>query len=176
MAAYVTRSSLELQQLCRAMGGEPQTISGLSGVGDLMLTAFGEMSRNRTLGRRLVQGETLELLTAEMTVEGVPTAQVAVHLGDRCGLELPIFRAVASILSGEMTVQVTNSFHCFRAPFPPLPSCRKLPCNCSVGPDYKRCGADSGVLSDFARQLTCMIMPVITFTSTLYTIFFSRYT
>ncbi len=50
MAAYITRSSLELQSLCKAMGGEPQTISGLSGVGDLILTAFGALSRNRTLG------------------------------------------------------------------------------------------------------------------------------
>jgi len=52
MAAFVTRSSLELQVLCKAMGGEPQTISGLSGVGDLMLTAFGDLSRNRTCGKR----------------------------------------------------------------------------------------------------------------------------
>ena len=72
MAAYITRSSLELQALCKAMGGEPQTISGLSGVGgtflqseniyhdnlifyfvDLILTAFGSLSRNRTLGFQL---------------------------------------------------------------------------------------------------------------------------
>jgi glycerol-3-phosphate dehydrogenase len=53
MAAYITRSSLELQTLCKAMGGEPQTISGLSGVGDLILTAFGSLSRNRSLGIKL---------------------------------------------------------------------------------------------------------------------------
>jgi glycerol-3-phosphate dehydrogenase len=53
MAAYITRSSIELQTLCKAMGGEPQTISGLAGVGDLILTAFGDLSRNRTLGIRL---------------------------------------------------------------------------------------------------------------------------
>eukprot|EP01041_Mallomonas_annulata_P003172 gene3172-6257_t len=105
MAAYVTRSSLELQQLCRAMGGEAQTISGLSGVGDLMLTAFGELSRNRSLGRRLTGGETVDTLTHEMTVEGVPTALVAVHLADRCGLDLPIFRAVAAILSGHLSAK-----------------------------------------------------------------------
>ena len=55
MAAYVTRSSLELMDLCKAMGGEPATISGLSGVGDLMLTAFGELSRNRNFGKKLAQ-------------------------------------------------------------------------------------------------------------------------
>lgn len=68
ISAYVTRSSMELMELCKAMGGEPQTISGLSGIGsplhllipdceigDLMLTAFGEMSRNRTFGKKLAQ-------------------------------------------------------------------------------------------------------------------------
>ena len=51
LAAYVTRSSLELKQLCIAMGGDPSTISGLAGVGDLMLTAFGDLSRNRRFGK-----------------------------------------------------------------------------------------------------------------------------
>lgn len=73
ISAYVTRSSMELMELCKAMGGEPHTISGLSGIGlyhltspylflistwspgDLMLTAFGEMSRNRTFGKKLAQ-------------------------------------------------------------------------------------------------------------------------
>ncbi|RHY88653.1 hypothetical protein DYB35_007630, partial [Aphanomyces astaci] len=55
LAAYVTRSSLELQKLCIAMGGLPHTISGLSGIGDLMLTAFGSLSRNRTCGIRLIK-------------------------------------------------------------------------------------------------------------------------
>ncbi len=55
MAAYVTRSSLELMELCRAMGGEPATISGLAGIGDLMLTAFGDLSRNRSLGCRMAK-------------------------------------------------------------------------------------------------------------------------
>ena len=95
MAAYVTRSSLELQELCKAMGGEPQTISGLSGVGDLMLTAFGELSRNRSLGKRITRGESIAGICKEMTVEGVPTALVAVHFADICGLDLPIFRTVA---------------------------------------------------------------------------------
>lgn len=53
MAAYITRSSLELQTLCKAMGGQPETISGLAGIGDLILTAFGDLSRNRTFGIKL---------------------------------------------------------------------------------------------------------------------------
>ncbi len=94
MAAYVTRSSLELQNLCQAMGGNASTISGLSGVGDLMLTAFGDASRNRSMGKRLCKGENVETITQTMTVEGVPTALVAVRFADKCGLDLPIFRTV----------------------------------------------------------------------------------
>lgn len=105
MAAYLTRSSLELQQLCKAMGGEPDTISGLAGVGDLILTAFGSLSRNRTLGIRLSKGEKMEDILKEMTVEGVPTAVVAVEFAQRCGLDMPIFSAVAKILAGELTIE-----------------------------------------------------------------------
>ncbi|CAM9648101.1 unnamed protein product, partial [Ectocarpus fasciculatus] len=105
MAAYVTRSSLELMDLCKAMGGEPSTISGLSGIGDLMLTAFGNLSRNRTTGTRIAKGEKIEDITATTTVEGVPTAQVAVYFADKCGLELPIFRAVAGVLNGSLKIE-----------------------------------------------------------------------
>ena len=55
LSAFVTRSSLELQALCIAMGGEAHTISGLAGIGDLMLTAFGSLSRNRNCGIRLAR-------------------------------------------------------------------------------------------------------------------------
>merc|ERR1719367_233493 len=103
MAAFVTRSSQELQALARAMGGHELTVSGLSGVGDLMLTSFGDPSRNRTCGMRLVAGETMEQICATTTVEGVPTAQVAVHFADMCDLDLPIFRTIAAVLRGDMT-------------------------------------------------------------------------
>eukprot|EP01039_Chlorochromonas_danica_P006766 gene6766-7476_t len=102
MAAYLTRSSLELQALCQAMGGEPQTISGLSGVGDLILTAFGELSRNRSMGVRLSRGEKVEDIVKAMTVEGVPTALVAVKFAKQCGLDLPIFQAVADLIHGTL--------------------------------------------------------------------------
>lgn len=105
MAAFVTRSSLELQVLCKAMGGEPQTISGLSGVGDLMLTAFGELSRNRNFGKRFAQGEDIAEMLKTTTVEGVPTAEVAASLADKCGLELPIFTLVNSLLKGEIKIE-----------------------------------------------------------------------
>eukprot|EP00636_Phaeomonas_parva_P015372 CAMPEP_0118855076 /NCGR_PEP_ID=MMETSP1163-20130328/3033_1 /TAXON_ID=124430 /ORGANISM="Phaeomonas parva, Strain CCMP2877" /LENGTH=347 /DNA_ID=CAMNT_0006787903 /DNA_START=249 /DNA_END=1292 /DNA_ORIENTATION=+ len=105
MAAYVTKAQLELQKLTIAMGGEPATVSGLSGVGDLMLTAFGSLSRNRTTGVRLAKGDRLEDICKEMTVEGVPTAAVAVHFADQHGLELPLFRAVAGILDGTLPIE-----------------------------------------------------------------------
>jgi glycerol-3-phosphate dehydrogenase (NAD+) len=105
MAFYLTRASLELQSLCKAMGGQPQTISGLSGIGDLMLTAFGDLSRNRTLGIRISRGESVLEITKEMTVEGVPTAKVALEFAHRCGLDLPLFQTVASILNGELSLK-----------------------------------------------------------------------
>ena len=103
MSAFVARSCNELHQLCVAMGGAKNTISGLSGVGDLMLTAFGNLSRNRTCGMRLVKGEKLEDILATTTVEGVPTARVAIYYADQCGLDLPIFRCAAAVINGEMT-------------------------------------------------------------------------
>ena len=95
MAAYVTKAQLELQKLATAMGGDAATISGLSGVGDLMLTAFGSLSRNRTTGVRLAKGDKLEDILQEMTVEGVPTAAVAVCYADQCDLELPASRVIS---------------------------------------------------------------------------------
>ena len=103
LAAYVTRSSLELQKLCVAMGGDPATISGLAGIGDLMLTAFGSLSRNRKFGSRLMKGEKIQDILKDFTVEGVPTAEVAVYFADQCGLELPLFQAVDAILKGKIT-------------------------------------------------------------------------
>jgi len=100
MAAFVTRACRELNILSIAMGGKPETINGLSGIGDLMLTAFGELSRNRSCGMRLSQGETVADITKDSTVEGIPTAEVAMHFAKMCNLELPIFAAVAGVLDG----------------------------------------------------------------------------
>lgn len=86
------------------MGGDPETISGLSGIGDLILTCFGEQSRNRTCGMRIARGEKIEDITRNTTVEGVPTAKVALKYIDACGLDLPNFRTVAAILDGKMSL------------------------------------------------------------------------
>ena len=104
MAAYVTRATKELQALCTAMGGKAETVNGLSGVGDLMLTAFGSSSRNRSCGARIACGEPLEAILAGKTVEGVPTASVAVHFARQCGLDLPLFTTVHAILTGQLSV------------------------------------------------------------------------
>ncbi|ETV75491.1 hypothetical protein H257_10323 [Aphanomyces astaci] len=109
LAAYVTRSSLELQKLCIAMGGLPHTISGLSGIGDLMLTAFGSLSRNRTCGIRLIKGESMQDIMKDATVEGVPTAEVAVYFADQCGLDLPIFRTVNDMIQGRVNAEDLQS-------------------------------------------------------------------
>lgn len=102
MAFFLTRACRELQMLAIAMGGRAETVNGLSGIGDLMLTAFGDLSRNRTCGMRLAKGETLEAILADSTVEGVPTAEVAMHFAEICGLQdqLPLFATVAGIVKG----------------------------------------------------------------------------
>merc|ERR1712083_208621 len=97
----------EVQALIVAMSGRPETAAGLSGVGDLMLTAFGDLSRNRTCGMRLARGDKLEDILADSTVEGVPTAEVAMHFARRCGLEneLPIFTTVYKLLQGTVKLE-----------------------------------------------------------------------
>merc|ERR1712046_402521 len=107
MAFFLTRACRELQQLCIAMGGRADTVNGLSGIGDLMLTAFGDLSRNRTCGMRLARGDKLETILADATVEGVPTAEVAMNFAEKCGLEdqLPIFSMVFGIIKGKVKLE-----------------------------------------------------------------------
>jgi glycerol-3-phosphate dehydrogenase len=103
LSAIVTRASSELRQLCVAMGGNPRTIDGLAGMGDLMLTCFSSQSRNQRCGQRLMRGETVEDIQKNCTVEGIATADVAVVYADMCGLELPIFRCVHSLIHKKIT-------------------------------------------------------------------------
>jgi glycerol-3-phosphate dehydrogenase (NAD+) len=78
--------------------------TGLSGIGDLMLTCFGSLSRNRTVGKRLGSGESLEsiLATMEEVAEGVATTPAACKLAEQYQLDLPIIKAVAAILRGDL--------------------------------------------------------------------------
>jgi glycerol-3-phosphate dehydrogenase (NAD(P)+) len=99
-AALITRGLAEITRLGVALGADPLTFSGLAGMGDLILTATGALSRNRTLGVDLGRGVPLEqALAGRPTVaEGVNTARIAVALADRHDVELPIAREVAAIL------------------------------------------------------------------------------
>jgi glycerol-3-phosphate dehydrogenase (NAD(P)+) len=100
LAALMTRGLAELTRLGQAMGADPMTFAGLAGMGDLILTATGALSRNRALGIELAEGRSLEqILAGRRTVaEGVRTARAAVELSQRAGAELPIAQEVANIL------------------------------------------------------------------------------
>ncbi len=99
-AAVITRGLAEITRLGVALGAQPMTFAGLAGMGDLILTATGALSRNRSLGVELGRGKTLaEALAGKATVaEGVNTARTAVALGERHEVELPIAREVADVL------------------------------------------------------------------------------
>jgi len=99
-AALMTRGLAEVTRLGQALGADPLTFAGLAGLGDMVLTATGALSRNRSLGVELGQGRRLEeILAGRKTVaEGVTTARTAVLLGERHGVELPIAREVSAIV------------------------------------------------------------------------------
>lgn len=101
-AALITRGLAEITRLGVARGASPLTFAGLAGMGDLILTATGPLSRNRALGEAIGRGETLEAaLKGKKTVaEGVETARAAVALGERHDVELPIAREVSAVLFG----------------------------------------------------------------------------
>jgi glycerol-3-phosphate dehydrogenase (NAD(P)+) len=99
-AALITRGLAEITRLGLALGAEPMTFAGLAGLGDLILTATGTLSRNHALGVALGKGNTLEQALAgkQSVAEGVGTARSAVALGDRHQVDLPIARQVVAIL------------------------------------------------------------------------------
>jgi glycerol-3-phosphate dehydrogenase (NAD(P)+) len=91
-AAIITRGLAEMTRLGVAMGADPSTFSGLSGIGDLVLTCAGGLSRNRSVGMAIGRGRTLDEIRAEMNevAEGVATCRSARALADRVGVEMPI--------------------------------------------------------------------------------------
>ena len=99
-AALITRGLAEITRLGVAMGADPSTFAGLAGMGDLVLTTTGSLSRNRALGVALAQGQTLEQYrTAHRSVaEGANTSRAGVALGARMGVELPIIQKVCEVL------------------------------------------------------------------------------
>ena len=99
-AALITRGLAEITRLGQAMGADPRTLAGLAGIGDLMLTCMGGLSRNRTVGVELGRGRKLDDILGGMVMvaEGVKTARSARDLARRMDIEMPIVEAVYSML------------------------------------------------------------------------------
>ncbi|MEP7337787.1 MAG: NAD(P)H-dependent glycerol-3-phosphate dehydrogenase [Acidobacteriota bacterium] len=99
-AALVTRGLVEITRLAVKLGGRAETLAGLAGMGDLVLTCFGNLSRNRKVGYELGCGRKLEEITGEMreVAEGVKTAKAAYQLAVRLGIEMPITTGVYQML------------------------------------------------------------------------------
>ena len=100
VAALITRGLAEITRLARREGGQMETLMGLAGLGDLVLTCTGSLSRNRFVGEELGKGRTLEQITAELSevAEGINTARAVKKLADRAGLEMPITHEVNAVL------------------------------------------------------------------------------
>lgn len=110
-AALITRGVAEIARLVSRLGGDAQTVSGLSGVGDLVLTCTGDLSRNRTLGLRLGRGESLPDILAgmHMVAEGVRNSLSISELARRHKVEMPIAEQVRCLLhEGKPAWQVLN--------------------------------------------------------------------
>jgi glycerol-3-phosphate dehydrogenase (NAD(P)+) len=99
-AALITRGLAEITRLGVAMGAEPLTFSGLGGLGDLVLTCTGDLSRNRTVGLKLGQGKNLSTILSEMDMvaEGVMTTRSAWDLASKMEVEMPILEQVYLVL------------------------------------------------------------------------------
>lgn len=99
-AALITRGLAEITRLGVALGADPRTLAGLAGIGDLMLTCMGGLSRNRTVGVELGRGRDLDDILGGMVqvAEGVRTARSARDLAHKAGIEMPIVEAVYAML------------------------------------------------------------------------------
>src|SRR5579872_7166511 len=107
LAALITRGLAEISRLACAAGGRRETLAGLSGLGDLVLTCTGTLSRNRHVGIELARGRSLQDVLAgmKMIAEGVRTTGAALALGERYGVELPITTQMAEVLGGRTDVK-----------------------------------------------------------------------
>jgi len=103
-AALVTRGLAEITRLGIALGGRAETFQGLAGVGDLMLTATGDLSRNRRVGLELARGKTLDAVLAGLghVAEGVRSTREALRLAAAKGVDMPIAMAVCDVLEGRL--------------------------------------------------------------------------
>ena len=105
-AALITRGFAEMTRLGVALGGEPETVAGLCGLGDLVLTCSSPQSRNMSLGLALGEGQTIEQALAgkRSVAEGYESAPAVRELARKMGVEMPICEATAALLAGETTV------------------------------------------------------------------------
>ncbi|MBE3638912.1 NAD(P)H-dependent glycerol-3-phosphate dehydrogenase [Mangrovicoccus algicola] len=101
-AATMTRGFAEMTRAAAHLGARPETLTGLSGFGDLVLTCTSEQSRNYRSGLALGRGEALD---PALTVEGAATARAMARLAEDAGIDLPITRAVAALVAGEVSVR-----------------------------------------------------------------------
>ena len=101
-AMVITRGLAEITRLGVAMGADPRTFAGLTGLGDLMATCMSPLSRNRTVGEKLARGMSIEQITAEMNMvaEGVKSCRVVLQLAERYGVDMPIVREVDAVVNG----------------------------------------------------------------------------
>lgn len=103
-AALITRGLAEMTRLGLALGARPDTFMGLSGLGDLVLTATGDLSRNRRVGMLLAQGQSLEQAVQSLghVAEGVYSARTVLQRAQACGVDMPIAEAVVALLDGAL--------------------------------------------------------------------------
>jgi glycerol-3-phosphate dehydrogenase (NAD(P)+) len=104
-AALITRGLVEITRFGEALGARRETFMGLAGMGDLMLTCTGELSRNRRVGLLLAEGRALDDVVRELghVAEGVPAAREVARRAEALGIDMPITRAVTAVLDGRIT-------------------------------------------------------------------------
>ncbi|HRP98638.1 MAG TPA: NAD(P)H-dependent glycerol-3-phosphate dehydrogenase, partial [Rhodocyclaceae bacterium] len=102
-AALITRGLAEIARLGKALGARTETLMGLAGMGDLILTCTGDLSRNRRVGLALATGKSLADILRELghVAEGVPTTRAAIRLASRHGVEMPISEAIDALLHSD---------------------------------------------------------------------------
>jgi glycerol-3-phosphate dehydrogenase (NAD(P)+) len=110
-AALITRGLAEMARLGVALGGRTETFMGLSGLGDLVLTATGDLSRNRRVGLMLAGGKALPDILRELghVAEGVYSAGMVLQRARAAGVEMPITEVVVALLEGRLSAQETVS-------------------------------------------------------------------
>lgn len=117
-AALITRGLAEVTRLALALGARQETLMGLTGMGDLILTCTGDLSRNRRVGLALARGQSLDDSVRELghVAEGVPTARAVAQRARELGVDMPIVTAVCAVLDGRLTAAAAVGQLMARAP------------------------------------------------------------